>query len=302
MRTIACARCGAEKPRRGSYSFRGADYCESCANELRAAPDSSDEEFSALQDPTVCAFCGADGGEAEYALQMGLPACPSCETRLYRAPLPRWVVGFLAGVAAVLLVCGAFELPYYRAFVDTKRAVAAMKRGDVALSAERMAAAAATLPDDRDLASGAALLGALAATASGDLPAARERYQAYLALEPDDADARLQLRRIDSSLAFDARDWRRFYDINAAIAKDGGKDPMVSLALASAAACLWAAYGEVDRRSEAESLMAEALAAATDENRAAVEAYVRRTRYRLDTREILSPEDYYLRHPEEKQP
>jgi hypothetical protein len=77
---------------------------------------------------------------------------------------------------------------------------------------------------------------------------------------------------------------------------------MNALALASAAACLWAAYGDADRRAEAERLMGNALASATDENRPEVEAYVRRTRYRLDTKEIVSPEEYYRRHPEEKQP
>ncbi|HOX33027.1 MAG TPA: hypothetical protein PLB91_11900 [Spirochaetales bacterium] len=302
MRSITCARCGAAAPRNGSYAFRGADYCGNCADELRAQPESSDEEFAALRDPSVCAFCGADAGEAELPLQLGVPACPACGERLYRAPLPRWVLGFLAAVAAVLVACSLLNLPYYRAFAGSKRAVAAMKRGDIAQASASMDAASRALPGDPDLAAGAAILGAYAAASEGELREALARYQAYLALEPEDAEAREQARRVESSIAFDEGDWRKFYELNAAIAKDGGPDPMNDLALASAAACLWAAYGEAERRAEAELLMAKALAAAGDENRAAVEAYVRRTRFRLETKEILSPEDYYLRHPEEKMP
>lgn len=168
MRTIHCARCGAQAARRGAYSFRGAEYCETCANELRSDPESSYEEFTALQDRTLCAFCGVDGGAVEYPLQMGLPACPSCEARLYHAPLPRWVQGFLVAVAAVLVVCSLLNLPYYRAFVGSKRAIAAMKRGDVALGSVQMDAASAALPANRDLASSAAILGAWASVGKGD--------------------------------------------------------------------------------------------------------------------------------------
>jgi hypothetical protein len=305
MRSTTCSRCGGEFPRSGAYAFRGAEYCAPCADTLRSDPEASDEEFLALSDPTTCAFCGADGGEAEFPRQMGLPACPACERRLYRAPLPTWVKAFLAAIALVLVACTLLNLPYYRSFALSKSSVAALKRGDLALAAARMGAASAALPKDVDTASTAALLGAWASVSAGDMAAAEGRYEAYLAAVPNDAGIRREYRRVQASLAFDKKEWREFYRHSAA-ASEGDESPMGLLARASAAASLWAAYGEADRKAEAEGLIARALAGLSaglsEGDRAQAEALARRTRYRIDTREILEPDEYYRRHPEEKQP
>ncbi|MBL8966201.1 MAG: hypothetical protein JNG85_04270 [Spirochaetaceae bacterium] len=302
MRSITCSRCGAVAPRGESLEYRGSDYCGRCGDDLRGEADEGPEAFHPLVDPTVCAFCGADGGDSEHAAAAGLPACPACAERLYRAPLPRWVRGFLAAVAAVLVVCTALNLPYYRAWLSIRRAGPALAAGEHERAAAFMGAASAALPDNRELEGVAALYAGLSLAAKGEEREALARFRTYLSLNPADQAARFQALSLESAVAFEDGDYRTFYRLQTEILAGDPADPMRRLAKASAAACLWAAYGEAERRAEAEATVAAVLAglpAGDREAAAAAGEYARRIRFRIDTREIIDRDEYYRRHPEE---
>lgn len=302
MRSITCSRCGVAAPRGESLEYRGSDFCGRCGDDARGEADEGPEAFHALVDPTVCAFCGADGGDAEFPAAAGLPACPACVERLYRAPLPRWVMGFLAAVAAVLVVCTALNLPYYRAWLSIRRAGPALAAGEHEKAAALMGAASASLPGNSELAGAAALYAGVSQAAKGEEREALASFRAYLARNPSDQSARFQALSLESAVAFEDGDYRTFYRLQSEILAGDPADPMRRLAKASAAACLWAAYGEAGRRAEAESTVAAVLAAMPADNPeavAAAEEYARRIRYRIESREIIDRDEYYRRHPEE---
>lgn len=302
MRSISCSRCGGVSPRGEALEYRGKEYCSRCGDDLRGEEEDGPEAFKSLVDPTVCAFCGADGGDAELGTAASLPACAACVERLYRAPLPRWVVGFLASVAAVLVLCTILNLPYYRAWRDLRGAGAAMAAGEHERAAALMGAAAAALPANGELAGAASLYAGISLAARGEEREALASFRAYLARNPADATARFQARALESAVAFDDGDYRAFYRLQSEMLAEKPADPMLRLATASAAACLWATYGEAERRAEAESTVAAVLAgipAGDREALAGAEEYARRIRYRIETREIVDRDEYYRRHPEE---
>ncbi len=56
-----------------------------------------------LSDPTVCARCGRDGGDAELPARRGRPTCPPCAARAARGRV-LLVLGILgAGLALLAL-------------------------------------------------------------------------------------------------------------------------------------------------------------------------------------------------------
>ncbi len=60
-----------------------------------------------LSDPTVCARCGRDGGEAEFPARRGRPTCPSCARRralLGAGALAAAALAALAAAAAALVI------------------------------------------------------------------------------------------------------------------------------------------------------------------------------------------------------
>ncbi len=96
MRTQPCGTCGNATPLGGLFAVGQAVSCRACLDRAEAAVvpaggGKAGPEPRPLLDPTVCAFCKADGGDREYQRIAGAPACDPCSVRLRSRPLPLWV-------------------------------------------------------------------------------------------------------------------------------------------------------------------------------------------------------------------
>ena len=116
---------------------------------------------------------------------------------------------------------------------------------------------------------------------------------------PDDEGiTRIELQA-EASAAFDAR---RYQDMYAASVKVRDKYPAdhgAMLAVASAAACMYVVTTEEHYRQEALDIIGGVRGNLSADESAAAEDLIRRTVYRLDNREIIDPEEYYRRFPEQ---
>jgi hypothetical protein len=99
---------------------------------------------------------------------------------------------------------------------------------------------------------------------------------------------------LEAGAAFDRKDYDGFLQLSRERLKRNPTDPSAMGSVASALACKYAVTGSLEFRSQAEQTLAQAqaLAQGSSENKAAVEEYAERIRYRLETREIIDKDEY----------
>jgi DNA-directed RNA polymerase subunit RPC12/RpoP len=295
MRRVRCDACGRDSPLAGSGRYQGQNYCPRCLEALKKDPEVSLDEITLNIDPTVCAHCGADNGTEELGAIEGLPACPACSRRILRPLPPVWVRLFCLGVLVAVGYGFYINIPYIRAYADSRGAKTAFLQGDAGLAAERSAAAAAALPQlasvaqEHDFYQGVYLL------VQGDAQQALELLAAYTLYHPDNLLAVYFKYQAETSIAFESGNYRRFYDCAGALAGHFPADPIILLSVASAAACLYVSGGEERYLEECRAQIEAARRLRSQENAAAFDEYVARIEHRLASGEILSPEEYYAR-------
>ncbi len=302
MRQITCERCGGTAPAGKSFDALGKVTCPACLEGLVAqgAKFQTAEALRPLSDPTVCARCRFDNGAADLPTLAGQPMCEACTAHLRNRPFPLWVkIGFAALVVLAVVVL-AVNARFLIAHVEANRAVRAFEAGDIERASALMDAAALHVPEVRELQDEALLLRGIrlyhedkCAEAVEALTACRDRQGPSPLL-----DQCLLMARRDA--AFDAKDYDTFLETSRALMGKQPKETWTVAQMASALACKYAVTGEERYRKEAEEMLARAtrLAPAQD---AKLDRYVRRVRHRIETREIISSEEYDRRFPESEE-
>jgi len=131
----------------------------------------------------------------------------------------------------------------------------------------------------------------------GALRAAQHAARLY----PEWPMAKELVESCEAGVAFQKKDYDKFHEISARIA---ARTPDVSgsvAMLASALACRYAVSGDPELKAQAEAALARAESLIRDaEERAAFDEYAERIRFRIETREIITRQEYNRRfRPEE---
>ena len=295
MRRIRCEACGRESPLAGSGLYAGRNYCEDCLDALKNDPEVSLDEITPNIDPTVCVHCGADNGTVELDSIEGLPACPACRQRILHPLPPLWVRCFCLGVLIAVVLGFIVNAAHITAYVEYVGAKIAFLRGDAGLAAGRAAAASEALPhlgwlaQERDFYQGIYLF------FQGDEQGALALLEAYTLYHPDNPLALYLRYQAEIGIAFDAGDYRRFYDCAHELAERFPAHALILLNVASAAACLYVSGGGECYLEECRAQIEAARRLRVEENAAVFDEYVTRIEHRLASEEILSPEEYYAR-------
>ncbi len=254
------------------------------------------EEISALTDPTVCHWCGSDHGDAEYGLIGGVGTCPACEQRMRNFPFPTWVKASFALLTLAAFVSFAANFRYLQAVFDGAEGERAAQRQDFGRAADLLEPASQQVPDYKPYAFTAAMCRGLALMSADQSAQAVPYFEKCLAFAPEEPSLQQFLLEAEIGAAFDDKDYDRALAKSNELHQLLPEEPRVVAQLASAHAAKYAISGTEDHRRRAKELLTkvEQLPGFDAEQ---MQDYADRIRHRLETREILTVEEYRRRFP-----
>jgi tetratricopeptide (TPR) repeat protein len=296
MKHMKCERCGNQFPMGELVVVSGQPVCHPCMDEARArgrGPGVQDT-VTRMTDPTICTNCGMDAGRVELPLLAGLPTCDKCINGFRRRPFPLWIKVAMAGLAALAVFALVRNLRFFQGQVEARRADRAWAAGNVEEAAYQMQAAANHVPEVRGFQDEALyfrgiyfLSQDMNADAAETLRALQQRVGHAKGLDH-------YLAVAEANAAFDNKDYDTFLAKARAQAELDPKNADCIATLASAWACKYAATGDEAAKKEALGWLdkAKELAPADDDGFGDYEA---RILYRIQTREIITAEEYHRR-------
>jgi len=280
----------------------GQALCASCAEahverlEAPIAPEAVVRQF----DPTVCGFCQADGGAEEWAQQVaGVPACLDCEQYLRRRPFPGWVKLAFAVLVMLAVISVVHNWHFVLAHVENLQARRAFKEGDVARGMALMESAAERVPEIPEMAAIANIMRAqrLMAEEKSAEAVALLRGSIGAAPPPLQAFHARALLNAEMAVAFDQKDYDTFLDKSKEFLKRVPDDPMSAGSVASAYACKYIVTGNDAFKQEALGYLEKARGLAKGHD-PAWRDYEERLQHRLETKEIISQQEFRKRFPQ----
>jgi hypothetical protein len=275
------------------FTFRDNPTCEACLDQIIM----QDQSLKAVEihrhlDPTVCINCGRDNGNIPLGALSGLPTCSTCIAYFRNRPFPTWLkVGFAMLIVVVILHL-AYNRRFWLAYQDLRRA---NQTEDLYVASALYESAAGRVPESREVQSYSAFLVGLRLLQE-------DRYQeaiSYLEscrdeLHPDHEVDRIILAT-KCYMAVESGDYDRFLRIALQMRRDYRDEGIEWARAASAYACKYAETGDVSHRSNALAFLDSAHARSPGDP--AVAEFDMRIKHRLYTREILSPDEFYLKYP-----
>jgi tetratricopeptide (TPR) repeat protein len=277
-----------------TVTVRGAILCVRCAqDQIAVRRDLSEGDIVQEPDPTICARCGLDNGQAPLGRVLNLPMCVDCTRLLRNYPFPRWVKAAALLLVGLVIFALAWNIRFTLAYLALKRLPAAMEEGDFHRAAELMRSAADHVPE-------ASELGVLADFHEGvvflqeDRSAeALERFRKCSHLPPD-FPVRELTWQAEMGVAFDAKDYDTFLSKAREFQKAHPQKEMSAAMVASALACKYAETGDETFQRECLALLDQAQKWPSDD---ADTDYRQRILHRLRTREIIDRKEFQRRFP-----
>ncbi len=293
MKQERCASCGNFVPMNSMLTFKGKPTCESCVDAVIMQGDhESDNEIARHIDPTICFNCSYDNGGLPLRTLSRLPACDKCIHHFRNRPFPTWLkVSFVA-----LMVIIALHLVHNRRFWLAYREVRqAQQAEDILAMSALYESAVRRVPES-------AGLRAMSDYVMGLINYREQRMEtALLYLEscrdytPPDFEVDRMIQVCRASLAFDRKDYDSYLRIAADLRNRYRDDPVEWARLASALACKYAVTA--DQKHYELSVACLDSAIAMSHGHPAINEYGMRIRHRLQTGDIISPEEFYERYP-----
>ena len=305
MRQVACSECQQLASMNETLLVRERHVCSGCAEGVLAQAAErgiTDKDVVRASDPTVCTQCQTDHGEEELSRLAGLPICPPCEATFRNRPYPAWLkVSFIAlvGLAVFSFVWNWRFLAGFREMRQLERAMAA---GDVERVADLAERAAHHLPEIPVLAAKANVYRGIAFVAQDQSAKAVESFrkakQSHVNLGPILDQL---LLHAEAGVAFDNKNYDEFLAKSKALAGQLPGDARFIAEVASAYACKYAVTGAEEFRTESLKNLDKAAKLAGPKDPQLAE-YRPRILHRLESREIISHDEYHRRFPNGYQP
>jgi len=281
------------------FTFFGQDLCEKCADKdlaNRKGGKVPPGALGRLEDPTICIRCQRDGGSVEFPKVGGHPVCHDCEEFYRQRPFPTWLRGAFGGLALLAVASLILNQRFLSGYLRLVQSARAGRQGNLQLAGESLEEAARLVPED-------AGLKAMASYLRGAYLVQQDRSQEAIPLLtnakaglPGNASVERLLFSAQMGAAFDAKDYGRLLARSQEYVKRFPQDPFAEGSLASAYACEYAVAGREESKAQALLHLERAAKLAKDDPDSFKE-YEERIRYRLESREIISQDEYRKRFP-----
>ena len=300
MKQANCEQCHQLVPLNETLGVLGRQLCRSCATEEVARyPEGkiTADSITRHVDPTVCAQCGSDGGDAELPKLANVPLCSSCEGYFRNRPYPAWLKLCFVVLVALAVFSFGWNWRFMAAYREVHQVERALLKGDVEKAAELSESAARHVPEAPDLGAAASMYRGLVFL-QADKPAEALKCFQKAAFQPAVKGPMLSEVTLlaEAGVAFDAKDYDEFLKKEQALVALVPNESRAVAGLASAYACKYAVSGNEKYRKEAIKRLDQARKLAGPSN-PHMQEYEERIQHRLDTRQILTREEYMKRFP-----
>jgi tetratricopeptide (TPR) repeat protein len=213
-----------------------------------------------------------------------------------RRPYAAWIK--LACAISILFVGFSFyhKARFYLGYSQGRKAVAAEEQGDHESAARLFAAAARSVPESQELSALAALYEGLHFLSNQQMRKALPLLKRYARYDSQDTRVLNLILTVESAIAFEDRNFDRYLALQEKSLAASPQDPMKLAAVASALACKFAVSGNEAARNDCVRYLEQAQKFAGPD-RGRFEFYKQRILHRLDSREIISAEEFAHRYP-----
>lgn len=276
-----------------TFHIEGRTLCVDCANKFAAGGGNCEGARQHI-DPTVCANCGADGGDVPHAELASLPTCSTCIEFFRNRPYPAWVKAFFAGVLILVAVSLVWNWRFFQAYFEIKGAFAALSVGDSDKAIEQISAAEKHASEAKHLSTTANFIRGVACLQKNRCAEAESYFARCGAVSPESGLAFLK-QEAAIGAAFERKDYERFLKLSEEFESQHPNEAMAVAQVASAHACVYAVRGNPESRKAAEAKLDQARK--LDPKVLGEDSYEQRIRYRLETREIIDKGEFAKRFP-----
>ena len=294
MLKVKCSVCGKILPMKDTSKTDDRILCADCYEKLTLTQEAVATEFTYQTDPTVCGRCGLDNGSNSLPTLAALPMCQQCTDYLRNRPFPSWIKTSFVGLIIFVVLAAVWNMRFFLAWQDTKAAFKLMGQ-DMGQAAERMRTAVKRVPESPDLQ-------ALSGFFDGVVYLQQDRSREALAsLEkcgdrlPSTFGVDILILQARAGVTFNAKDYDGFLVTAKKIVAKKPDDHFSYAMLASAYACKYAVTR--DTAFHEQSVAALERARAMSGSDPSFKEYEQRILHRLDTQEILAPQEFHKRFP-----
>jgi tetratricopeptide (TPR) repeat protein len=254
----------------------------------------------------LCVVCqqltSIDDDEEELWLA-GHPVCAGCDSKLRNRPYPGWLKLALAALVGLAFFSFGWNWRFMAALRELNQMRRALLASDFDKAADLAESAARHVPKDTALAGIAKFNRGLAFLSKGQSSEA-VNYLRKARQSAGDAKVDLidrTLLQAEAGAAFDAKNYDEFLAKSKALVAQTPDDAQSVAMVASAYACKYAVTGAEEHHREALKNVDKA-SQLSPSNEPQLAEYRHRILYRLDTREIISRDEFKRRFPNGYQP
>jgi tetratricopeptide (TPR) repeat protein len=277
--------------------------CGHCAEGVLASQTGlTDKDVARTRDPTICAECKADNGQEDWPRLAGFPVCLDCEGKYRNRPYPGWLKLSFVALVALAVFAFARNWRFMAALRDLRQMERAVAARNIEKAADLAEEAARQVPEDEQLDGTANEYRGLVLLSQDQPERAAECFRKAKrvpAIRGTQLDR--MLLEAEAGVAFKAKNYDEFLAKAQAISRQWPGDATAVAEAASAFACKYAVTGSEEYRKEAVKNLEKAARLAGPKNPDFKE-YQPRIQHRLDTREIITREEYNRRFPSGYQP
>jgi len=250
-------------------------------------------------DPTICAGCGLDNGDAEFVRLGPLPVCSACEALFRNRPFPIWIKAALVGMIILVVSTFVWNSRFMSAYYELKCFESAMSAGDTQRGAAYFASLSRRIPENKDLQAYRAFYEGILLLNQDKSAEALELLESCRGRIDEESGLDILIRNAKVGVAFDRGDYDEFLRLAQELSGLNQDDPIYAGQLASAYACKYAETQ--DEQYKVKSLIAleqaRMMTSMNPEYEAYHDEYAQRILHRLHTREIIDRDEFHKRYP-----
>ena len=214
-------------------------------------------------------------------------------------PFPRWVKISAVGLAALVAFSAFWNLRFVKAIYEMKNVNAALEQGDMGRAALSAYAAYGHVPEYAYLRALSSYFQGLEALQNDDSAAAVQLFQIADPFLHESFGTWVLLRQALVGKAFDEKDYASMIASALEITERHPQGGFFQASLSSAYACQYAVSGKPEFREQALQILAKARSLIPpDDAGSGLDEYEQRIMHRLETREIITRDEFALRFPD----
>lgn len=211
--------------------------------------------------------------------------------------IPSWVIYFVVLLFAVSVFGFVFFHRYTKSVHNYKLALSVYQEGDIAAAEEYITKASDLVPENKDFLAFKYFISGINRYTQKNYEEALKLLNQYKEYNRGDSYIDQLTATIEISNAFEAKDYAQMVELASELYSDYSEDPRVILQYASALSCEYAATDNIDDFNKSRELIEEALKYELDDSNV---DYLNRIEYRLNTKKIISADEYHQLEKEGK--